>query len=239
MVEYKKSGVQILDELCDKGSPIYITNNFQNSKIARGRQAGDILIGLTDKGTKRRMTLAIPKNSIVCVSDQISHINLKENPDIRRLLGNGVLEIYTPDEFNTLREEDPDYVENSQDQLERLMGSLEGNPIQEEQQIPMATPTLDITVRPEIQTLMAKVQFESETEKSLIQELRLLAPFSEAEKQNLLTVLVSIPPDRSKLRQTLQTLDSLTAISTVATKTGKPVGRPKKNPDGINVSVTI
>jgi hypothetical protein len=212
MTEHTQSPVQIFDDLCDNRKPIYFANVFQNSKISKGRPAGDIIIGIVDSATKRRMTLAIPKNSIVCVTDQVGHATLRDNPDIRKYLGNGVLELYTPEEFRNLQADDPDYIESSADQLQRLNDTLEGAPTQLDNDSPVApAPVLDITVRPEVQNLIAKVQFETETEKALLQDIKLLAPFSEAEKQNLIAVTASIPADRPKLRATLTSLDATTS----------------------------
>lgn len=220
-----KSPVQIFDDLCDTRQPIYLANIFQQSRLAKGRPAGDIIIGIVDNATKRRMTLALPKNSITCVTDQVGHATLRDNPDIRRYLGNGVLELYSPEAYNELMAEDPDYIENSQDQLERLLNSLDGAP-QESTLTPLPQPVVaDIVVRSEIQALVAKVQFETETEKALIQELRTLLPLSDAEKRNLQDVVAAVPADRAKLRGVLSNLDEVKPVEVI--KQINKGGRPK------------
>jgi hypothetical protein len=199
------------DKLIAGKSPIFVRNNMAGSKALAGRAAGDLLIGLVDPDTKKSYTLAIPKNSTVCVTDQVSHATLANSNEFRRYLSNSLLLIYDEDGFEKIEQEDPDHIEYSQDQLERVTATMSG-----EEQNPMfddgttgaaiAESAKDMLVRPQVAAFIMDMQSEGKSQTTLTQELKGLGDLSAAEKTHLKDNMAKVPADRAKLRAALNKL---------------------------------
>lgn len=198
-----RSQVLVFEELCTNRKPVYLRNQMQNSRLSGGA-IGDLIIGLVDPVTRRNFTLAIPKNSVVCANDQTSTDALASNNDIRRYIREGVLEVLTEEQYANLCSTSPELITKSTKELVRLSGAISGEARQEE---PSAA-TREIAgqqsgkaeVRGAVLALLNKIQMRADDEDTLIEDLKVYMPLTDAEKLNFRTNLMNIPSDFDSIR---------------------------------------
>lgn len=198
-----RSQVLVFEELCTNRKPVYLRNQMQNSRLSGGA-IGDLIIGLVDPVTRRNFTLAIPKNSVVCANDQTSTDALASNNDIRRYIREGVLEVLTEEQYANLCSTSPELITKSTKELVRLSGAISGEARQEE---PSAA-TREIAgqqsgkaeVRGAVLALLNKIQMRADDEDTLIEDLKVYMPLTDAEKLNFRTNLPTIPSDFDSIR---------------------------------------
>lgn len=192
------------DALIASKAPIFVRNNMAGSKALAGRAAGDLLIGLVDPDTKKNYTLAVPKNSTVCVTDQVSHATLANSNEFRRYLSNKLLLIFDEQGFDELEQRDPDHIEYSNDQMERVTANMNGDSqaFFEEgaSTTDIAESAKDLLVRPQVAAFLMSIQTEEKSQVTLTQEFKELGELSAAEKTHLKESAAKIPADRVKLR---------------------------------------
>jgi len=198
-----RSQVLVFEELCTNRKPVYLRNQMQNSRLSGGA-IGDLIIGLVDPVTRRNFTLAIPKNSVVCANDQTSTDALASNNDIRRYIREGVLEVLTEEQYANLCSTSPELITKSTKELVRLSGAISGEARQEE---PSAA-TREIAgqqsgkaeVRAAVLALLNKIQMRADDEDTLLEDLKVYMPLTDAEKLNFRTNLMNIPSDFDSIR---------------------------------------
>lgn len=198
-----RSQVLVFEELCTNRKPVYLRNQMQNSRLSGGA-IGDLIIGLVDPVTRRNFTLAIPKNSVVCANDQTSTDALASNNDIRRYIREGVLEVLTEEQYANLCSTSPELITKSTKELVRLSGAISGEARQEE---PSAA-TREIAgqqsgkaeVRGAVLALLNKIQMRADDEDTLLEDLKVYMPLTDAEKLNFRTNLMNIPSDFDSIR---------------------------------------
>ena len=174
------------EKACKLEAIFYFRNVIHNSDVAPG-QVGDIIIGLLDPDSNKNLVLAIPKNSYICVNEQVPVSLLKTNTDIRNYLRRGAIEIYTEEEYEEIIKNDPKIQDKSAKELKRLMGLVLG---ERSQVAPKATKPViadssELNLRAAIISCFNKAQFEQEEEDILISDLKANEPITEIEKEYL------------------------------------------------------
>ena len=198
-----RSQVLVFEELCTNKKPVYLRNQMQKSRLSGGA-IGDLIIGLIDPVTRRNFTLGIPKNSVVCANDQTSTDALASNNDIRRYIREGVLEVLTEEQYSDLCNASPELIAKSSKELVRLSGAISGEARQEE---PTAAAKAiadqqsgNAEVRGAVLALLNKIQLRADDEDTLVEDLKVYMPLTEAEKLHFRTNLMNIPSDFDSIR---------------------------------------
>lgn len=198
-----RSQVLVFEELCTNKKPVYLRNQMQKSRLSGGA-IGDLIIGLVDPVTRRNFTLAIPKNSVVCANDQTSTDALASNNDIRRYIREGVLEVLTEEQYADLCNVSPELITKSTKELVRLSGAISGEARREEPSAAAravaAQQSGNAEVRGAVLAILNKIQLKMDDEETLIEDLKVFMPLTEAEKLNFRTNLMNIPSDFDTIR---------------------------------------
>jgi hypothetical protein len=195
------------DELAKAEQTIYLKNTLSASRLAPGT-IGDLLVTLTDPITKSSMTLAIPKNSIICATEQCNFETLRVSNDIRKFIRNNAIQVLDQKDFDRLCVEDPKLIEKSYRELSRLMASvnLENNPNLQDQAAAVSELVGDYDVRPAVNAILTQAQIEQGDEEDLLVDLKSLAPFAPGEIAFIRGILPSIPATYNAIARYIQTL---------------------------------
>jgi hypothetical protein len=200
----KKPATVVLDQLCKEGNAVYLRNVLQKSKGVMG----DLVVALKDPIADKAITLSVPRNSIVCASDQVTSEALRGSTDLRRYLREGYLEIMTQDEYDEIAATEPRLIEKSKTELNRMNRTAAGNgngdqeaPKQVgkgENKKPDAAPDY---IRPALAQVISRAQFEDGDEGDLLLDFKALIPFTGIEISHLQSSINTIPDTLRDIRQ--------------------------------------
>lgn len=197
----------LFDQLCAKGEPIYLRNTLHE---ARG-EMGNLMITVTDPNSHRGTTLCIPKNSVICVNDQVTSEAAKVCNDLRRFISRGFLEVMSSDAYAMMLESNPNIERKSTDELNKMLAWVNNEstaPISTKAQVIVGNNDVAkiIPIRGTIASLVSKAQLGSDTDISVLEDLKALAPYNELELNHMRGSLGSMDGTMQSTKQYIVTL---------------------------------
>ena len=129
---------------------------------------------------------------------------MSSNNDIRRYIREGVLEVYTEEQYSDLCQSNPELITKSSKELVRLTGAISGEALSTEPT--EATRAIaeqqagKAEVRAAVLGLLNKIQMRADDEDTLLEDLKVYLPLSDAEKLHFRTNLANIPSDFDSIR---------------------------------------
>lgn len=175
----------LFDQLCAKGEPVYLRNTLYE---ARG-EMGNLMVTVVDPNSHRSTTLCIPKNSVICINDQVTPESARLCNDLRRFISRGFLEVLDSDAYIKLLEGSPNMGSKSESELNQMLAWVNNESIATK--APTTSVTVDpavakvIQIRANVASMVSKAQLGSDSDVSILEDLKALAPFNELELKHL------------------------------------------------------
>lgn len=196
----------LFDQLCAKGDPIYLRNTLHE---ARG-EMGNLMITVTDPHSHRGTTLCIPKNSVVCVNDQVTSEAARLCNDLRRFISRGFLEVLSADAYSKVLETNPNIEVKSTEELNKMLAWVNNESIAPPSKAGVVVSNNDvkniIPIRAGIASLVSKAQLGSDTDISVLEDLKALAPYNELELNHMRGSLATMDGTMQSTKQYIVTL---------------------------------
>jgi hypothetical protein len=197
----------LFDQLCAKGEPVYLRNTLHE---ARG-EMGNLMITVTDPNSHRGTTLCIPKNSVVCVNDQVTSESARVCNDLRRFISRGFLEVMSSDAYAKMLETNPNIEVKSTEELNKMLAWVNNEsaaPAPKASTVEVSNNDVAriIPIRANIAGLVSKAQLGSDTDISVLEDLKALAPYNELELNHMRSSLATMDGTMQFTKQYIVTL---------------------------------
>lgn len=196
----------LFDQLCAKGEPVYLRNTLHQ---ARG-EMGNLMIPVVDPNSHRGTTLCIPKNSVICVNDQITAETARVCNDLRRFISRGFLEVMSAVDYSSLLEANPNIELKSTEELNKMLAWVNNESAAPAPKAPVHVHDNDVAkiipIRATIASLVSKAQLGSDTDISVLEDLKALAPYNELELNHMRGSLATMDGTMQFTKQYIVTL---------------------------------
>lgn len=193
------------DQLCAKGEPIYLRNTLHE---ARG-EMGNLMVTVVDPNSHRSTTLCIPKNSVVCVNDQVTADSAKVCNDLRRFISRGFLEVLSADGYAKMLETNPNMEVKSTEELNKMLAWVNNEsvaPVKPVTHAPSSDVSKILSIRSTVASMVSKAQLGSDNDVSVLEDLKALAPYNDLELQHMRSSLATMDGTMQETKKYIVTL---------------------------------